>query len=487
MNLPLVQEPVWKRTGQQTPPSAESVADYSDQAPLRGLITLLIASIICQCCVPMEVRPVGALRLPALILGAGLLGWPLWAAHGDLRRLLQPHFILMAAPVFWLLLDMIQGSYPLWGFGQDDVRKTFLCISLFSISVWVTAFRPQVWLVRSLPAGALREFPPHVYFSIGLVAFAMAFLRFAIPCGFDFNVMFNALLEDRWSAPWARGAIGDWDSFLDHVAYFGYILPVLTVVLSRRIGWLAPRTLILAGCSVIITLFIAQGGGRRIVGVLLGSALAYWFLTLKRVNIRAAVVFCTVIICIGTAMNFILEIRGTGLGERAEQEVPFENDETESDFVFLHIDDQFLRLTQMCYIFPTFADYVGWDYITYVVVRPIPRALWPGKPVGIDFDVSAALGGQGASLTTSVIGELIMCGGYFAIILGGLFYGCVAAALVPLRSARFGTGGRLLYSCGLLMLFAGFRSMAELILMSYMLLAYIALAVFYNRFSRGDS
>ena len=76
-----------------------------------------------------------------------------------------------------------------------------------------------------------------------------------------------------------------------------------------------------------------------------------------------------------------------------------------------------------------------------------------------------------------------MCGGYLAICIGGLLYGLIAASITPLKSKRLGDPGLLLYSCGLLMIFAGFRSLAELILMSYMLLAYIGLSVLYQRIS----
>ncbi len=38
--------------------------------------------------------------------------------------------------------------------------------------------------------------------------------------------------------------LGGWDAFLDHFAYFGYLLPTLAVVLAREVGWLNWRTLL---------------------------------------------------------------------------------------------------------------------------------------------------------------------------------------------------------------------------------------------------
>jgi hypothetical protein len=378
----------------------------------------------------------------------------------------------------------------MWGFDPGAIRKTFITISMFSICGWITACRPKYWLVRSIPAAVLREFPAQFYFTIGIAAFGLAFIRFAIPAEFDFGVMYNALLEDRWSAPWATDAIGGWDSFLPHLAYFGYILPVLTVLLSRRVGWLTPRTIILGLGSIIVTLLLAQSGGRRILGVMLGSAMVYWFLSAKRPRIMAILALSAAFIGLGLAMNFMLEVRGTGLGtvlaEEAADQRPLQSEEDDKGTVFLHVDDNFLRLTQMNYIFPDLVPYTTWQYLTYTFLLPVPRAFWPGKPLSPGFSLSAAVGAEGVGLTSSAMGELVMCGGPIAVCLGGLFFGFVAASVAPLRSEKYGSSGMLLFSCGLLMLFEGVRAIGELILMSYMLLAYIGLSLLYQRITGCD-
>ena len=87
-------------------------------------------------------------------------------------------------------------------------------------------------------------------------------LNFAVPCDFNVFEMVHYLGQERWSAPWGRGQLGGWDAFLDHLQYFGYLLPILTVVIARRAGLRNPRTLICIGMSIVMTLFLAQSGSR---------------------------------------------------------------------------------------------------------------------------------------------------------------------------------------------------------------------------------
>ena len=62
------------------------------------------------------------------------------------------------------------------------------------------------------------------------------------------------------------------------------------------------------------------------------------------------------------------------------------------------------------------------------MIRPIPRALWSGKPEGLSVTIEAALGADVGSVTLSCtfVGEAYMAGGLFAVLLVGLFFGAAA-------------------------------------------------------------
>src|SRR5262249_58850130 len=113
----------------------------------------------------------------------------------------------------------------------------------------------------------------------------LGMLTFAVPSNFNVVEMFSYLGQGRWSAPWVRGQLGGWDAFLDHVQYFGYLLPALTVVMAHRAGWADLRTLSSTGMALVMLLFLAQGGSRRIIGVIVGMGLILWMLTQQRLKI----------------------------------------------------------------------------------------------------------------------------------------------------------------------------------------------------------
>ena len=105
---------------------------------------------------------------------------------------------------------------------------------------------------------------------------------------------------------------------------------------------------------------------------------------------------------------------------------------------------------------------------------------WPGKPVDPGFDLPTALGVEGVSYSYSVIGELYMSLGFFGIAIGGWFYGRIAAMANGLLS-RSGTIATLLvYSILAMALFAGLRSVLDLLLVSYVVLAWVFLSRFFR-------
>jgi len=111
-----------------------------------------------------------------------------------------------------------------------------------------------------------------------------------------------------------------------------------------------------------------------------------------------------------------------------------------------------------------------------ILVRPVPRVFWPEKPVDPGFDLPPAVGVEGVSYSYSVIGELYMSLGFIGIALGGWFYGRVAAMARGLLRRSQTLAALLMYSVVVMALFSGMRSTLELVLVSYVVLAWIAIS-----------
>lgn len=424
---------------------------------------------------PADVNPPGALTSAALVLALSLCVGPLIASLGAPKEFFCAENVVILGLVYWLLLDPIQGSYGVYRAIPGDIERAFIAISAFALGVWFGSILQRGAVPGFLTGITQVNVQPRTVLLVGLVAFMLAFLRFAIPSGFDLGVMVNALGASRWEAPWARASIGGVDAFLDHLSYFGYILPALTVVVARQQGWTAPRTLILGAMALIIGAFLAQSGGRRIVGALLGSAGLLWFLGQPR--IRPWVVVGFALACVGllSLLDVMVTYRNAGLAAVL--------DPTVADHVLLNrggplirVDDNFLRLTELTAIFPQMEPHTTWRYVLWVIARPIPRAFWPGKPLDPGFSLAEFHGMPGLTLSVSVVGELFMAGGLVGVLLGGLLYGWLAGCLSSLIRRAPGHASLLVFSLGALALFVGVRSMIELVLMSYGILAWALLA-----------
>lgn len=444
--------------------------------PKLGLSGILVGTFLAILLVPPHNREPGTLVLPALIMSLGLIIVPLRVLFSSPGSIFHPIAITAATPVYWLLLDLIQGTYGLDSLPQSEVRLAFLAIGLFSASVWMAGLTRPCNIPRVIQDVANISLNPGTLFGIGVVAFCLAFLRFAIPANFDLGVMLAAFGESRWSAPWSRGSLGGWDAFLDHVGYFGYVLPPIAAFLVRKKGLLHWRTLILLVMSLIILALFSTGGGRRIVGVMVGSGLVVWFLSSRRPRLKDLLILGALAIGLLLFMQSLLINRNEGIAEvfldESEEAAEEDADKPET----LRVDDNFLRLTQVIHIIPDLHPHTGLQYVIWILVRPVPRVLWPGKPLNPGFDLPSFMGMRGVSLTMSLVGELYMAFGFLGCVGGGLLLGVLANGLSQVLKDGTIPSALIIFGGSLLALFAGMRSGVELVLMSYGVMAWILLA-----------
>jgi hypothetical protein len=132
-------------------------------------------------------------------------------------------------------------------------------------------------------------------------------------------------------------------------------------------------------------------------------------------------------------------------------------------------------LTQIIHLFPKSVEYVGSQPIVFALIRPVPRALWPEKPIDPGYSLPALVGVTGASLSSSMLGELYASWGLFAVFIGGMFMGVLA----KFWSAVDATGtnnGSFLYALGAMVLFASIRSLQDLIILSYTIVAWVSIS-----------
>ncbi len=455
---------------------------------LLAIFSTSMATALAIVLVPETPTEPGALFYPALVMAIGLALAPFTAAVRYPKTLLRGESLLTLAPIYWLLLDLLQGVYSMDHITADQIRQAFFAIGLFVVMVWVGSVRrpwttPDV-LIRSVS----QEFSLNTYFALALACFFLGMLNFAVPCNFNVFEMAYYVGQERWAAPWGRGQLGGWDAFLDHLQYFGYLLPILTVVIGRRVGLRNARTLICIVLSIVMTLFLAQSGSRRVIGVVAGMALVLWILDQRQLRVKHLIATVLSVFVLLLTLQVMLEYRNVGLGVlvgKGDATVSRMEKRQLLEEQHLRVDDNFYRLCQIIQLIPQSHGFVYHKYLVYVLVRPVPRVFWPEKPVDPGFDLPSALGVEGVSYSYSVIGELYMSLGFIGIALGGWFYGRVSSFARGLLSRSATQGALVIYSIIVMALFSGMRSILELILVSYVVLAWVGISQLFIKLRRA--
>ena len=449
---------------------AEPVFGKSDA--LVGFAATVAALLIALAMFPSEPSPRGALVAQGLILSAGILLVPIARALRRSPALLNAENLVAFGFVFWLLLDLIQGAYDLSDAPDWAIRDAFIAIGVSAAMMWVgTAGKP--WpLPNWIKEIAQRPMDTKTVGRLVPLCFLLGMFNFAFATGFDLSVMFSYLGEQRWAAPWGRAQLGGWDAFLDQMQYFGYVLPSLTALLISRRGF-RPQVWVSIALSGVMLAFLAQGGGRRIIGVTVGAAIIVWIQAQQTINIRRIALAGAAAMALLAGMQFMLNIRTIGYERYAYTGA--------SNYDYLHVDDNFLRLSQVIQIVPAEHEHVGFQQLIFTAVRPVPRVFWPGKPVDPGFDLPSIVGLKGVSLSTSIIGEWYLSFGWIAVIFGGWLHGRLARTVNVLRETLEYRTNPIVYGLAVMVLVSGMRSMLELVLMSYALVAWWAA----NRLTRS--
>ena len=81
---------------------------------------------------------------------------------------------------------------------------------------------------------------------------------------------------------------------------------------------------------------------------------------------------------------------------------------------------------------------------------------------------------EGVSLSSSILGEWYLGFGWAGLIFGGWLHGRLATAANALRQGSVAANNPMLYALSVMVLVSGIRSMQDLVIMSYSVLAWLA-------------
>lgn len=442
-------------------------ADGRSGAILGCLLSLIGTYVAAYLLFPDNPTPRGALMVPGSVLAAAIVLVPVLRGLGGSSSTTNAENFVAFGYMFWLLLDLIQSAYVLDEAKDESLRLALVATGISAAAMWLGA-ASQPWRIpKWMAEGASVPLHAEAIAKAVPLCFALGMFNFLYSVDFDVAEMFSYVGQQRWAAPWGRAQLGGWDSFRDQAPYFGYVLPSLTALLIARRGLASFQSLFAVACSVIMLVMLSTGGGRRIVGVTMGAALMVWVQANPGLRVRNFLVVGVGAFALAWTAQFMLNIRATGYDQYLE---------TGSQYDYLHVDDNFLRLAQVIELVPLRRPFVEHQQLVFTLVRPVPRVFWPNKPITPGFDLPTELGIKGVSLSTSIIGEWYLSYGWFAVLVGAWFHGRLASTANALREIGNRAGNPIVYSLTVMVLLSGLRSMQDLVLMSYALVAWWAVS-----------
>lgn len=320
------------------------------------------------------------------------------------------------------------------------------------------------------------EIPPGILLLLFWVAFCMGYLhQWSSPAvGWDPAKWFDYALAPRFAQPWGRGRFGNFGSLLYELNMLINLVPPLTgIILARRqrFGVIALALVMLA---YLLTLFLAFAGGTRsVLATYLVTFIIGFAFAASRARRKELVIVATaaVVVLIFSTLTMI-RIRTVGLKKFLSGEAPLSLAKSES----VYVDYNLYNISKLTEVFPQRMAYLGFEVPYLALIRPIPRALWKGKPEGLSSSIENALGyfGGGITLSASFAGEAYMSGGLFAVLLISIFFGAINGWWSHLMAPNNSELGILIYSSGF---FAAVISMRSLFTYTTALLPTVAAIV----------
>ena len=417
--------------------------------------------------------PSGMARLAAIGTAASLLLSVLMDFRaGGPRNLIRADVMAILAFYFLTLFEFLFPQ-PLFD-TMIDVRTTHEALLIVLLGFAGLLIGRHLVHVRRQPFSETltREVPHFWMIAIFWSCFLIGYLHMLVAVDFNVSDMLFYFMEPRFSQPWQRGKFGDWKALLVELGLFIYLLPPLAgIMIARRHRYPAAQ-IFLVCCALLFTAFYGFTSGTRnvfcsyLVTFLIGYAFALTGGRQKEL----------VLLCAGSAVvmffatYFMLQFRGVGFANYIHDryEPPPSAERT------LFVDYNLYAICKLAEVFLHKKPYLGFEIPYQALIRPIPRAMWPGKPQGLSSSIEDALGVEGLTISASFVGEAHMSGGLFAVIAIALFFGAVTGWWNFLASSRNSELGILIYASGF---FASVISMRSLFVFTTALLPTVAALV----------
>jgi len=304
------------------------------------------------------------------------------------------------------------------------------------------------------------QMPPKALLILFWGSFALAYLHMLLAVDFNPVELVKNFMGPRFSQPWQRGRYGDWKALLTEIGAVIYLIPPIAGVVLGRGRVYSGGNRFLACLALIFTMFYAFSNGTRNIFAVFGVtfAVGYFFGQGRRLTNRVMAVMLISALFIAANAYYALQFRRIGLAAYLV------NDQEQTDdghIVF--VDNSLFVIGQLTRMFPAEHDFIGMAAPLWLVARPVPRALWPGKPDGSEVEATLYLNeGPSTTLASTFVGESFMAAGVIGVAITALSLGALSRWWTSRAYTTDSDLGVLIYSSGFFAMVMTMRSVYQL-------------------------
>ncbi len=376
----------------------------------------------------------------------------------ELRNLVRADLMAIGSLYFLTLFEFLlpQPAFDQLVSAEAVAPALHACLIGFAGLALGRHFSPP--LPRSLLATLRNEVPPKTLITLYTICFIGGFFYMLMAVDWDFFEMMREFMGPRFTQNWARGRLGDWKALLGEFGMVLYLVPPIAgIVFARRATFTTGQKLYVV-VTFLFTMFYGYSSGtRNIFATYLATFLvAYAFVVdpqRKRELISVGLAVGALMLGATTTM---LNFRTIGFANYWAGVRQTSEEKTEQTFF---VDYNLYVISRLIAVFPERHDYLGFEIPYLSIIRPIPRAIWSGKPEGLSLSIEDAVGVEGLTLASSFIGEAYMSGGPFGVLLTGLVFGMFNAWWNRLARPDNSSLGYLVFASGFFAAVISMRSM----------------------------
>lgn len=289
--------------------------------------------------------------------------------------------------------------------------------------------------------------------------FLFAFLGyFYVLLTTKFNILdiLDAMLQPRFERPWQRSREGGWRSFLTELDLLLYICAALGgFIFANAKSYGTVARVGVALFLLFMTFFDFCEGARNVLLIKAGLFLLTFFMASRETHsLRLIILSAIGAASLWVVSGYMLDFRNQGLGNY----VSGTSEAQQLDNGFM-IDNNMVSIARVVGVFPDPYPFPGSDIVIQVFTKWVPRAIWPGKPLGWTTSVEDALAtGGGYTLAVTYVGEAYLISGYSSLIIVSLLIGAMTAWWTRVGLAARSNLDLIYYASGFFAAALGMRS-----------------------------